>query len=365
MPPAALPPAFLALAAACARATGADVAVDPEVPGLAEAARRHRVAAPVLALLGLPDAAAARRLAALRNAQASVAIVRALEAAGIRAIVLKGAVLAQRLYGDPSARDSKDVDILVAPGDMAGAQAVLAERFAAAPSRTTQSAREAALIKDVSLTSATLGLEIELHRRLFDVPGLIPRTFDSLWAARAVVRIGGVDVPALGLIDEALFLIGHGASSSWFRLKWVQDIARLLRILPDDTAARIADEAARLRVEAMVGSAIDVARLLPGTPVPVPLTALPDSADRRALTAAARSALIAAEAEYMDPGAGLALRRVRDQLRLRRDGGYRRAVIAATIASPSDRAQMPLPGWAWPLYLPAKPLLRAWRRRAR
>lgn len=44
-----------------------------------------------------------------------------LRAAGIRAMPLKGSILARQLYGDVAARTSRDIDILVAPDDLAGA----------------------------------------------------------------------------------------------------------------------------------------------------------------------------------------------------------------------------------------------------
>ncbi|MGZ4287236.1 MAG: nucleotidyltransferase family protein [Solirubrobacteraceae bacterium] len=44
-----------------------------------------------------------------------------MEAAGIRALALKGSVLARALYDDVAWRSAGDIDILVAAGDLAGA----------------------------------------------------------------------------------------------------------------------------------------------------------------------------------------------------------------------------------------------------
>lgn len=51
-----------------------------------------------------------------------------LDARGIRALPLKGPVLAEALYGDPGLRHMSDLDILVASEDLAGAAAVLAKQ---------------------------------------------------------------------------------------------------------------------------------------------------------------------------------------------------------------------------------------------
>jgi hypothetical protein len=62
-----------------------------------------------------------------------------LEAAGIRALPLKGSTLARRLYRDVGARSSIDIDILVAPDDLADAVAVLEEReWRAQPDRSRE-----------------------------------------------------------------------------------------------------------------------------------------------------------------------------------------------------------------------------------
>jgi putative nucleotidyltransferase-like protein len=50
-----------------------------------------------------------------------------LQAAGIRALPLKGSILARRLYRDVAARSSVDIDILVAPNDLAAAVTAVEE----------------------------------------------------------------------------------------------------------------------------------------------------------------------------------------------------------------------------------------------
>jgi Uncharacterised nucleotidyltransferase len=54
-------------------------------------------------------------------------VLDALRAAGIRAMPLKGSSLARQLYHDVAARTSRDIDILVAPEDLAGAVGAVQE----------------------------------------------------------------------------------------------------------------------------------------------------------------------------------------------------------------------------------------------
>ena len=60
--------------------------------------------------------------------QHAVTVSRALDAAGIASMILKGPGLARRLYADdPARRRYSDIDLLVSPADFDRAQQVLAE----------------------------------------------------------------------------------------------------------------------------------------------------------------------------------------------------------------------------------------------
>ena len=55
----------------------------------------------------------------------SLAVLAGLEQVGIRALGLKGSILARQLYDDPGARTAGDIDILVAAADLDPAIAVV------------------------------------------------------------------------------------------------------------------------------------------------------------------------------------------------------------------------------------------------
>ena len=80
------------------------------------------------------------------------------------------------------------------------------------------------------------GLNVELHRRLADSLELIPGI--GVGSPRQEVEVApGVVLPTLAPDELFAYLCVHGASSAWFRLKWVTDLAALLC---DCTAAEIA-----------------------------------------------------------------------------------------------------------------------------
>jgi hypothetical protein len=64
---------------------------------------------------------------ALRHERAEMEVLALLEAAAVPSVVLKGSALSRELHGDPHCRTCADIDLLVRPGDVAAADAVLRE----------------------------------------------------------------------------------------------------------------------------------------------------------------------------------------------------------------------------------------------
>jgi hypothetical protein len=82
-----------------------------------------------------------------------------LEAAGVRAVVLKGLVL-KALYPEPDMRTMSDADLLVAAADFEAAKALLvSDGFTGQAEECTDA---------VFVCGNAMGLRIELHQRLFD-----------------------------------------------------------------------------------------------------------------------------------------------------------------------------------------------------
>lgn len=248
-------PAELRLAIACCRAGYG--AAGPEIgrlaaavdwPALVAAARRHRVrplvhhglvqagvAPPPPFAAKLADAAAARAADGLRSAAEAARLHRALSAADIDHLFVKGLALAALAYGSPALKESVDIDLLIAPERLAAAATVLAAlgyrpSLPADPQRLGQWHRRR---KESVWTNGTQ--QLDLHIRLADDP----RTLASVGLAaprRRVAVIAGVDLPTLAETPTVAHLVVHGASSGWFRLKWLSDLAAMLA-RADDLAA--------------------------------------------------------------------------------------------------------------------------------
>jgi len=222
------------------------IAAAPNWAAVIEGARRHRVAPLLLSGLqncgaaGVPAAVVAelhrQGLQAARRSLAQVAEIgrlgRTFSDAGVRVLALKGVVLSAQLYGDSAVRDARDIDLLVDPDDIARADEVLLAagyRCSNAALSPRQSARYRHRIKDVEYVHAASGSVVELHDRLTDNPGLLACDFDALWREREDVSVGDTIIATLSWRALAPYLCAHGAGHAWERLRWLVDLATLLK----------------------------------------------------------------------------------------------------------------------------------------
>ena len=246
------------------------------VPGrLARIARRR-------GMVALEQAAEALRLQAL------------FDQAGVTLLILKGATLARRAYGEIALRDAFDIDLLVTPAQVEPAWRILADAGydPVIPRRPLAgSARRLfqRLAKDSLHHHRERQLIAELHWRISDdlaAPYLPPPD------RRQVVDIAGSrGLVTLAEEDLFLYLCVHGAAHLWARLKWVADIAALVSQAPDGGARywRAAGDAGAGRA---VASGLLLAHELLGTALPPGFEA-PRSCRLRLLVMLARRALLA------------------------------------------------------------------------
>lgn len=171
---------------------------------------------------------------ALERVAGFLELTDALTRAGVGFIPLKGPLLSERLYGDPTARYSHDLDILVREEDIANAYRVLAASgyIPLSPPLPESSGRRKKKLKynhHISYIHPDREQIVELHWRIMNRPWMGFSNIDGLlqdnlieheFAGRRFI------VPAVEL--ELLYLVIHGAAHRWGRLKWLADVHRLL-----------------------------------------------------------------------------------------------------------------------------------------
>ena len=178
----------------------------------------------------------------LRAIAESKALLHEFEGDSVPLLFLKGVTLSQLAYGNPALKGAADIDILIAREAIEKAARILRERDyrAAIPKGASDSAglkswhevrKESLWLRDSD------AIAIDLHTRVQDNADVIPAI--SVQSPRQTVDIGGNGLPTLAPDELFAYLCVHGASSAWFRLKWITDLAALLHPLPGAEIERL------------------------------------------------------------------------------------------------------------------------------
>lgn len=170
-------------------------------------------------------------LQAMQMAGETVRLVKLLASFGIQTKVLKGAVLALRLYGDLASRTSRDIDILVQAEDLEKADELLVVNgyrreepaYLMTPRRwriCLQNSRHFCYIHQKT------GVYLELHWQIGYIGMSLPHSAGSF---AATIEVAGCQLPVFTDEEWFLYLVMHGAFHAWFRLRWLCDIAVFLQ----------------------------------------------------------------------------------------------------------------------------------------
>lgn len=242
-------------------------------PGFVDVVERHRIAGlaaralegivPELWGAELADRARRDAVANLRAAAACAELEWRLDAAGVRRLYLKGLTLSVLAYGSPSIKASADIDILVAPDDIAAAADVLVEvGFKLSDPAGLPLEKLGDWHRKYKETNWVRGADriaVDLHSRLADSIALLPLGVD---APAQLVSVGpSIVLPTIAANLLPTYLAVHGASSCWFRLKWIADFAALCG---GTNAVELEKSAAHLAAERPMAQALLLANELFG-----------------------------------------------------------------------------------------------------
>ena len=220
-----------------------------------------------------------------------VALLDALQAAGVPALPLKGPVLGAAAYGDPALRESCDLDLLVHDGDLPAVAELLHGRGYTSQwpwpvdSPGGRFARRHA--KEIVFVADARSPQVDVHWRLGLRAFPMPPDLTSVWEAARPVRLGDRELPCLSPRDLALYACMHGGIHAWQYLSMVCDFAQCLASDPGlDWQALAEDCQARGCLRLLhVGTLVLTGTV--GAEVPEPLLA-EAHADRRAAALAGR-----------------------------------------------------------------------------
>lgn len=168
-------------------------------------------------------------LLCMRQIQTLVMIIKTFAENGIRALSLKGPILAMELYGNPALRYSRDLDLLVHEDDLETA----CERLESLGYTEEITVRNKTHLRRRKLEKNDEEMHrvytkddicIELHWRL---SFRVDESFDDLWEHSRTKVLLGQEIHYLGEDDNIAYLITHAAGHGYHRLRWLIDIYEL------------------------------------------------------------------------------------------------------------------------------------------
>ena len=280
----------------------------------------------------------------------------------IDARIFKGIPLSIVAFQDPTLRDLGDIDLLVAEKDVFHAGDILRangyHRFDPQAYLTPRRLRSYfAHQKDFSYEHPASGVVIDLHWRLFR---------NQFLPANAVLAEVGVDwvmldserIPTLPVSRLLLYLCVHGALDGWLRLKWLADIAALLRSMTAEQLARTAEAAAQQQALPQLSAAIYLCEdmLGEGGSFPMPAGCL-ERGDRRVAHVVDFGKQLLTSNQYRPVREQIPSHRwFLNEFRLHSSWNYRLDLLQRSLFRPRVWRKFDLPDALFPLYAVVSPL---------
>lgn len=192
------------------------------------------------------------------------AVLAALAAAGVETLLLKGAALVARYYGDPGLRPMNDFDVAVPAAAAAEAVAVLEQSGWSSVYRITPSFR---LVKHAALFEDQGRRHCDLHWRILEESPQAAADED-LWSASGAIEFQGQLTRILAPADQLLHVCVHGAR--WAPdagIRWIAD-AMLIIAAGGIDWRRLADGAGKRRFVLRMRETLEFLRTAMAAPIP-------------------------------------------------------------------------------------------------
>jgi Uncharacterised nucleotidyltransferase len=198
-------------------------------------------------------------------------VLRALDGAGVRTVLLKGAALVVQYYRDYGLRSMEDFDVLVTPDQAPAAVAVL-RGLGFTPVWDTRPDVDVFASRHGWDFKNGAGRQVDLHWQVFH-DHIGPSPDDEFWSAAVPRMIGGVPTATLNAADQLLHVIVHG--TAWDpepSVRWVADAMAILRSAPDELDwNRLLRHARRYQYVLLLRVTLRYLREALDAPVPLPV----------------------------------------------------------------------------------------------
>lgn len=189
-----------------------------------------------------------------------------LKAQAIDVIPLKGPIAAQQIYGDFTAKNSRDIDLLIAAENLPKVISFLEEKdyLLNGPFHSFSPKQRKAFLQlnnQLSFHHPVKKIQLEIHWRLFANPHFLPLSFQELTQQSSSLHVGKTSVTSLSYRHLLFYLSIHGAKHQWTLLYWLHELATLIQHQSFDWKALL-QEAIDLGIERPVVQSIILAERL-------------------------------------------------------------------------------------------------------
>lgn len=284
-------------------------------------------------------------------------VIRAFEEAGVPVVPLKGPALAAAIYSRFSLRPAGDIDFLVRPDDLKTAAGALSSLgYRSITSHTEAKDLEAAQLGR-EFVNEERGVVAELHGYFLNTVHQFELEPEAVWTRLGEANLDGRQIPRLSAEDTMLYLCAHGGKHRYERLKWLCDIAELLRADVELSWPVLRARAKKLRSQRLLWLGCLLSHELLQAPVPGDL--IEEAKRDQAVPGLARQVTewLFTEPFSRDPSVAS----YRFHLQMREDWRDRRNYLAhlsrlALKPTEKDRAFLQLPEKLDPLYYLVRPV---------
>jgi hypothetical protein len=173
----------------------------------------------------------------IANTSELVRLYRLFQENGIPVLPLKGSLLALQVYGNLALRHAGDIDLLIDPRHIELADRLIRKdyrktlpAFRLTPSQHQRFLR---LMHHFKYLNDQKNLYIELHWRPFHKQSPHVMDLTRLRSRASTVTVAGSTLPALSVLDNIIYLCGHGWHHFWHRIFWLVDLAEIIRGNPE------------------------------------------------------------------------------------------------------------------------------------
>lgn len=202
-------------------------------------------------------------------AQELAEVCQAFEEQGVEVIALKGAPLALSAYQDLGLREFDDLDLVVPQVRLADAQAVLTSVGFRPLSRFRDEFQPSHFDEPYhAYVKENRPLPVDLQWVMAHQHFMFRLDRPEFWRRRVPMKLANKTVHVLEPEDLLIVLCVHGSKHAWEQLKWVCDVAELLRSHPGLDWDRIVARAVEWRCRRLLSLGLEIARRVLDAPLP-------------------------------------------------------------------------------------------------